>query len=127
MPSGAQEIYPRRPVTVVVPFPPGGVGQVEALSTGPSSVLQQIRAGRLRVLAHWGEDRLPVLPEVPSLRELGVPIEAARFAAQDPRATQSVTASGSAMQFLDATEFGRFVQADARSIEVVVQRIGSAE
>jgi tripartite-type tricarboxylate transporter receptor subunit TctC len=58
------------------------------------------------------------------LKSLG---EAARFAAQDPRATQSVTASGSAMQFLDATEFGRFVQADARTMAVVVQRIGRVE
>ncbi|MDO8718886.1 MAG: tripartite tricarboxylate transporter substrate binding protein, partial [Polaromonas sp.] len=29
-------------------------GQVDALSTGPASVLQQIKAGKLRALAHWG-------------------------------------------------------------------------
>jgi tripartite-type tricarboxylate transporter receptor subunit TctC len=49
-------------------------GQIEALSTGPASVAQQIKAGKLRALAHWGEGRLAALPDVPSLKELGVPI-----------------------------------------------------
>ncbi|MGH8859393.1 MAG: tripartite tricarboxylate transporter substrate binding protein, partial [Polaromonas sp.] len=47
-------------------------GQVDALSTGPASVVQQIKAGKLRALAHWGEGRLAVLPDVPSFKELGV-------------------------------------------------------
>ncbi|WP_353245435.1 tripartite tricarboxylate transporter substrate binding protein, partial [Limnohabitans sp.] len=84
-------------------------GQIEALSTGPASVKQHIASGRLRALAHWGEGRLASMPEVPSFKELGVPIQysqwsgmfvpadtppavvdalrqAARFAAQDARA-----------------------------------------
>jgi tripartite-type tricarboxylate transporter receptor subunit TctC len=40
-------------------------GQVDAISTGPSSVMQHIRAGKLRALAHWGEGRLPSLADVP--------------------------------------------------------------
>ncbi len=50
-------------------------GQIEALSTGPASVKQHIASGRLRALAHWGEGRLASMPEVPSLKELGVPIQ----------------------------------------------------
>jgi tripartite-type tricarboxylate transporter receptor subunit TctC len=122
-------------------------GQIDAVATGPSSVVQQVKAGRLRALAHWGEGRLAVLPDVPSLRERGVPIgysqwaglfapagtppavlarlgEAARFAAQDPRATQSLSAAGSVLQFQDATEFARFVQTDAQAMAGVVRRIG---
>ncbi|MGI4778344.1 MAG: Bug family tripartite tricarboxylate transporter substrate binding protein [Janthinobacterium lividum] len=125
-------------------------GQVDALSTGPSSAVQQIKAGRLRALAHWGEGRLAALPHVPSLRELGVPVayaqwaglfapagtpptalarlgEAAQFAAQDSRVTQSLITAGSALQFQDAVEFSSFVQADARSMAVVVQRIGQVD
>ena len=49
-------------------------GQIEALSTGPASVKQHIASGRLRALAHWGEGRLASMPEVPSFKELGVPI-----------------------------------------------------
>ncbi|KQM78020.1 tripartite tricarboxylate transporter substrate binding protein [Xylophilus sp. Leaf220] len=125
-------------------------GQIDALSTGPSSVVQQVKAGRLRALAHWGEGRLAVLPEVPSLRELGVPIgysqwaglfapagtppevlarlgEAARFAAQDARAAQSLVAAGSVFQFQDAPAFARFVQADAQAMARVVQGIGKVD
>ena len=122
-------------------------GQVDALSTGPASVLQQIKAGKLRALAHWGKGRLAALPDVPSFTELGVPIEysqwagmfapagtpapvieklrqAAKFAAQDPRAVQALTAAGTSFQFQDAPEFERFVQADARAMTTLVQRIG---
>jgi tripartite-type tricarboxylate transporter receptor subunit TctC len=125
-------------------------GQVDALSTGPSSVMQHVRAGRLRVLAHWGEGRLSALPEVPSLKEVGVPVtysqwsglfvpaatpepvvtrlrEAARAATQDERARAALTAAGTSFQYLDAPEFERFVQADARAMAALVQRIGRVD
>ncbi len=125
-------------------------GQVDALSTGPSSVMQHVRAGKLRVLAHWGEGRLAALPEVPSFKELGVPIsysqwaglfvpagtpeavvtklrQAARAASEDARAKQALAAAGTGFQYQDAPEFERFVQADARSMAALVQRIGRVE
>lgn len=125
-------------------------GQVDAVATGPSSVMQHIRAGKLRVLAHWGEGRLAALPDVPSFKELGVPIsysqwaglfvpagtpdavvtklrQAARMAAEDPRAKQSLASAGTSFQYQDAPEFERFVQADARSMAALVQRIGRVE
>ena len=125
-------------------------GQIDALSTGPSSVVQQIKGGRLRALAHWGEGRLAALPDVPSLRELGVPIgysqwsglfapagtppavlqklgEAARFAAEDERAKQALASAGTSFQFQDAGTFDRFVQSDAQAMKSVVQRIGKVD
>ncbi len=125
-------------------------GQVDALSTGPSSVMQHVRAGRLRILAHWGEGRLPTLPEVPSLKELGLPVTysqwaglfvptgtpepvltklraAARAAAQDERARTALTAAGTYFQYQDAPEFARFVQADERTMASVVERIGRVD
>lgn len=125
-------------------------GQVDAVSTGPSSVVQQIRAGKMRALAHWGEGRLAVLPDVPSLKELGVPItysqwsglfvpagtpepvvarlrQAARFVVEDARAKQAIASAGSSFQYLDAPEFERFVQTDARNMAGVVLRIGRVE
>ncbi len=125
-------------------------GQIEALSTGPSSVAQQIKAGKLRALAHWGEGRLASLPEVPSLKELGVPIayaqwsglfvpahtpagvveklrQAAKFAAADARANQAMVASGSSFMFQDAPEFERYVQTDAKDMAALVQRIGKVD
>lgn len=125
-------------------------GQIEALATGPASVLQQIRSGKLRALAHWGESRLAVLPDVPSFKELGVPVvysqwagmfapagtpvavveklrQAAKFAAQDARAIQSLTAAGTSFQYQDAPDFERFVQKDALAMTSLVQRIGKVD
>jgi len=122
-------------------------GQVDALATGPATIVAHVRAGRLRALAHWGEGRLAALPEVPSLRELGVPVafsqwsglfapagtpepvlgrlrEAARRAAEDERVSRTLGAVGSPIQFLDAAAFTRFVEADAVSMAAVVRRIG---
>lgn len=125
-------------------------GQIEALATGPASVLQQIRSGKLRALAHWGESRLAALPDVPSFKELGVPVvysqwagmfapagtpvavveklrQAAKFAAQDARAIQSLTAAGTSFQYQDAPDFERFVQKDALAMTSLVQRIGKVD
>ena len=46
-------------------------GQVDAVASGPSTVAQQIKAGKLRALAHWGDKPLVSLPEVPSLKQSG--------------------------------------------------------
>lgn len=125
-------------------------GHVDALATGPASVLQHLQSGKLRALAHWGQGRLAVMPQVPSLQELGLPLqysqwaglfvpaavpqaqvqtlrEAARFAAQDSRATAALAASGTAFQYQDAPDFERFVQADARAMADLVQRIGRVD
>ena len=125
-------------------------GQIEALSTGPASVVQHIKAGKLRALAHWGEGRLSSLPDVPSLKELGVPVtyaqwsglfvpantpapvveklrQAAKFAAQDPRAGQALAASGTSFMFQDLNEFEKYVSTDARDMAALVQRIGKVD
>ncbi len=121
-------------------------GQIDALATGPSTVVPLIAAGRLRPLAHWGEGRLASLPEVPGLKELKVPIqysqwtglfvpagtppevvdklrEAARFAAQDARAIAALAVVGTAFQYQDAPEFERFLQADAKDMSALIARI----
>jgi tripartite-type tricarboxylate transporter receptor subunit TctC len=125
-------------------------GQIEALSTGPASVKQHIASGRLRALAHWGEGRLASMPEVPSFKELGVPIQysqwsglfvpadtptavvdslrqAAKFAAQDARAVAALSAAGTSFMFQDAPDFERFVQADAKEMSALVTRIGKVD
>jgi tripartite-type tricarboxylate transporter receptor subunit TctC len=125
-------------------------GQIEALSTGPASVKQHIASGRLRALAHWGEGRLASMPDVPSFKELGVPIQysqwsgmfvpadtppavvdalrqAARFAAQDARAVAALTSAGTSFMYQDAPDFERFVQADAKDMGALVKRIGKVD
>ena len=49
--------------------------QVEIMLSGPPAVLALSQAGRLRVLATSGVKRTPVLPDVPTFIESGLPID----------------------------------------------------
>jgi len=125
-------------------------GQVEALSTGPSSVMGHIRAGKVRVLASWGESRHPALPDVPTLKELGydatfsqwtglfVPAgtpepvvaklrEASKAAANDPTFKAALAKVETPIQYLDQPQFKAFWDRDAHKLADVVQKIGKVE
>jgi len=54
-------------------------GHVDAMASGPGPVLSHVKTGGLRALATWGTSRLPALPDVPTVTELGyvVPLTAA--------------------------------------------------
>jgi len=125
-------------------------GQVDAVSTGPSTVAQQIKTGKLRALAHWGDKPLAALPEVPSLKQAGHAITfaqwsalfvpagtpddvvlklraAARKAAADPQVVQTITRAGSPIEYLDAPEFQSYWDADAKGMTESVRKIGRVE
>jgi tripartite-type tricarboxylate transporter receptor subunit TctC len=122
-------------------------GQIDAVSSGPATVLQHIKAGKLRALGHWGNGPLAALPGVPSLKDAGFAAEyaqwsglfipagtpepiaqrlraAAKAAAQDPKVREVIGNAGSPILYLDAPEFEKYVQADARGMVDVVKRIG---
>jgi len=125
-------------------------GQVDAIASGPASVAQHIRAGRLRALAHWGERPLLALPDVPSLTSLGQRVKfaqwsglfvpagtpddvmdklraAARKVANDAQVQQVIRSAGSPIEYLDAPEFQSYWDRDAAVMADVVQRIGKVE
>ena len=125
-------------------------GNVDALATGPSTVIQHVKAGKLRVLASWGEQRLASLPEVPTLTESGIPVvffqwaalfapaatpgpilarlrEAAKATASDPRFVAAMAAVETPIQYLDAPELARFWEADAEKLGEAVRRVGKLE
>jgi tripartite-type tricarboxylate transporter receptor subunit TctC len=107
-------------------------GQIEALATGPASVLQQIKSGKLRALAHWGESRLAALPDVPSFKELGVPVVYSQWAgmfapAGTPVAVVEKLRQAAKFAAQDAPDFERFVQTDALAMTSLVQRIGKVD
>src|SRR6185437_13634271 len=65
---------------VHVPYKGGGPaitdligGQVNMMFATPIEVMQHVHGGRLRVLATTASQRLPSLPDVPTVRESGVP------------------------------------------------------
>jgi tripartite-type tricarboxylate transporter receptor subunit TctC len=125
-------------------------GQVDAVAAGPAAVAQQIKAGKLRALAHWGDKPLAALPEVPSLKQAGyaatfaqwsalfVPAgtpedivtrlrAAARKAAADPGVVATIQRAGSPVEYLDAPEFQAYWDADAKLMVDAVRRIGKVE
>src|SRR5260221_4659559 len=65
-----------------VPYQGGGPagtalrgGQVEASAQGPAAAIGQIRGGKFRALASWGTERLKLLPDIPTFKELGYDAE----------------------------------------------------
>jgi len=125
-------------------------GQVDALASGPSTVVQQIQSGKLRALAHWGDQPLAALPGVPSLTQAGYPVRFAQWSglfvpsstpdaiqqrlraaaakvAADPAVRQVVAKAGSPIEYLDAPEFQTYWDADAAVMTQAVRRIGKLE
>jgi tripartite-type tricarboxylate transporter receptor subunit TctC len=125
-------------------------GQVDALASGPGPVLPHIKAGKLRPLATWGAKRHPALPDVPTLKELGIdnefyiwaglfapqgtpePIvrqlrEAVKLAVNDAQFRKSMDGAGQPIYYLDAPEFKQFVDKDAAKMAEVVKAIGKVE
>ena len=63
-----------------VPYKGGGpalqdliAGQIEMMSPGPVGIAKRAEAGQLRALAQTGPTRHPLLPNVPTTAELGMP------------------------------------------------------
>ena len=125
-------------------------GQVDAVASGPSTVVQQIKAGKLRALAHWGDKPLAALPDVPSLKQAGyaatfaqwsalfVPAgtppdvvqklrAAAAKAAKDPAVINIINKAGSPVEYLDAPEFQTYWDGDAAIMVEAVRKIGKVE
>lgn len=125
-------------------------GSVDAISTGPSSVMGQVKAGKIRVLASWGDTRLAALPDVPTLKELGynaqfsqwtglfVPAgtppdviaklrEAAKAAVNDDTFKGALAKVDTPVQYLDAPQFQAFWDADSRKLAEAVKKIGKVE
>jgi tripartite-type tricarboxylate transporter receptor subunit TctC len=125
-------------------------GQVDAVASGPATVLQQVKAGKLRVLAHWGTARLETMPDVPSLKQSGYNAEyaqwsgvfvpantpepvvqrlraAARAAANDPKVKDVIMNAGSPVLYQDTPDFEKYVQGDVQRMHDVVKKIGKVE
>ncbi|MBG9389422.1 tripartite tricarboxylate transporter substrate binding protein [Caenimonas aquaedulcis] len=125
-------------------------GQIQALSTGPATVLQHVKAGKVRVLAHWGTGKLESMPDVPSLKDSGYNAEyaqwsglfipantpdavaqrlraAARAAAADAKVKDIILNAGSPVLYQDTPDFEKYVQADAKRMADVVKKIGKVE
>ena len=125
-------------------------GNIDAVATGPSTVIAHVKAGKVRVLASWGDKRLAALPEVPTLLESGYDAvyfqwsglfapagtpehvlarlrESARIAAADPKFVGALASLDTPVQYMDAPDLQRFWDADIKTLGAVVRRVGKLE
>ena len=126
-------------------------GQVHALASGPAAAVGQIKAGKMRALAGWGDKRLPLMPELPTFKELGykdvefyiwsgvfapaatpAPIvnrlrEAVRAAVADPLFKGAMEKVQTPISYLDAPEFRGFLAKDAARLKLAVEKIGKVD
>ena len=138
-----------------VPYQGGGPavaallgGQVHALASGPAAAIGQIKAGKMRALAGWGDKRLPLMPDLPTFKELGykdvefyiwsgvfVPAatpaavqtklrDAVRASVADPLFKGAMDKVGTPIYYLDAPEFRAFLANDAARLKTAVEKIG---
>ena len=140
-----------------VPYQGGGPavtallgGQVEALASGPAAAIGQIKGGKMRALASWSTQRLALLPDLPTFKELGydaefyiwagvfapaatpAPIvarlrEAVRNAVSDPDFRGAMDKVATPIAYLDAPEFQKYWDQDARRLAVALDKIGKVE
>ncbi len=141
-----------------VPYQGGGPavaallgGQVHALASGPAAAIGQIKAGKMRALAGWGDKRLPIMPELPTFKELGykdvefyiwsgvfapaatpAPVlqrlrEAVRAAVADAQFRSAMEKVQTPISYLDAPEFAGFLARDAARLKVAVEKIGKVD
>src|SRR5436309_3415724 len=125
-------------------------GTVDAVASGPSTVIPHLKAGELRLLASWGDKRIASLPDIPTLTESGYGVvffqwsglfapagtpeaviaklrEAARAAASDPKFVGALSAVETPVQYLDAPEMQKFWASDAKKLADAVARAGKSE
>jgi len=125
-------------------------GQVHALASGPAPAVAQIKGGKMRALASWSGERLPLMPDVPTFKELGYDAEfyiwsgvfapaavptrvldtlraAVREAANSPEFKGAMEKVQTPISYLDAPEFRAFLAKDAARLKVAVEKIGKVE
>ena len=125
-------------------------GHVDTLASGPAVVIPHIKAGKIRPLAGWGDKRVASLPDVPTFKELGHDIEfyiwaglfaprgtspavmkTIREAVKQAVNTAEFKAAMNKLQtpiaYLDAPEFQKFWDKDAKMLAGAIKRVGKVE
>jgi len=140
-----------------VPFAGGGPatnallgGHVDIHIQNVPGSMAHIRSGKLRPLAVTSARRADALPDVPTMKELGVDVDygvwhgvfvaaktppevvkvirdAVRVAVADPDFTGALQKISAAVAYLDLPEFQKFVADETRAMAAVVKKIGRVE
>lgn len=124
--------------------------QVDVTVGGPAVMIAQIKGGRLRPLANFGDKRLASMPDVPTLKEAGIDAEyfiwcglmapagtppaivqklrdALRQGVEDPDFKTAMAKVETPVSYLDAPDFKKFWDADAKKLAEAVKTIKPVE
>lgn len=119
----------------------------QVLVSSISASLAQIKAGKARPLAMFGDKRSKALPDVPTMKELGYDVEyylwvglfapkgtpdavvtklreVAKQGAHSDAFKKAMSNLGQELDYLDQPEFAKFWASDAAKIEAAVKAIG---
>jgi tripartite-type tricarboxylate transporter receptor subunit TctC len=122
----------------------------QVLVSSIAAASPHMKAGKLRPLASFGAKRAGSAPDVPTLKELGYDVEFSlwvglfapkgtpgpivdRLRADTKKAASAeqfrgaIKNIGDEVAYLDAPEFARFWDADAKRVEAAVQSIGKVQ
>lgn len=125
----------------------GGQLMAAADSTG---FAPHVASGKLRVLATWGEQRLPKFPDVPTLKELGIPIvqaspyglggpkgmepalvqrihDAFRQAMEQPSHVEALARYDQNLMYMGPAQYTRFAEDTYRREKALVEKLGLAK
>src|SRR5688572_27788928 len=140
-----------------VPYQGGGPaltallgGQVEALASGPAPAAAQMKGGKVRALASWSTERLKLLPDIPTFKELGYDAEfyiwsgvfvpaatptpvldrlraVVREAANSADFKAAMEKVQTPVAYMDAPAFRTYWERDAARLKVALEKIGKVE
>jgi tripartite-type tricarboxylate transporter receptor subunit TctC len=120
------------------------------VASGPTNSLQHIKSGRLRALAHWGDEPVSALPDLPSLKSRGYDVQFTQWTGifapaatpadvvnrlrksvqkvvNDPAVRTTVMTSGSPIEYMDAPEFAAYWKKDAVAAAAAVKIMGKLQ
>lgn len=126
-------------------------GHVELTAGGPAAISGHVKAGKLRPIVSWGGKRHEAYPEVPTFKELGykdveyyiwagmfapkgtpeaamkVLRDAVRKVVDDVDFKSTMAKVNSPIQYMDAPEFGKYWEADAKRLAALVKIVGKVD
>jgi tripartite-type tricarboxylate transporter receptor subunit TctC len=122
-------------------------GHVTMSAGGPAAITSHVQAGKLRPIVTWGAERHPNYKDVPTFKEQGYDIvyyiwaglfapaatpqpvvkvlrDAVRQAVNDADFKNQMAKVNSPIHYLDAPEFAKYLDADAKRLAEVVKIVG---
>ena len=122
----------------------------QVLASSIAAANAHIKSGKLRALASYSDKRAASLPDVPTMKELGLDVEfylwvglfapkatpdaavksireAAKAAVANEKFVSAIANVGDTIRYMDQPDFAKFWDEDAKRVEAAVQSIGKVE